>query len=102
MTDDWKPADYKPRGGWRAMLPSGPALLALLVSIAAIAGLWIFEQGTDGNWTFTAAKVLAVVIALACVAPQRLRGNPFKDDTFEFHVDAPPPALAPRHDSESR
>jgi hypothetical protein len=76
MADDWRPSNYKPRGGWRAMLPGWRVVLAVLVACGAIAVKVIVVDGWRGDLSFNLMKILAVIVAMALVAPRLFSGKP--------------------------
>ncbi len=76
MTDDWRPSNYKPRGGWRATLPGWRVVLAALVACGAIAVKMIVLDGWRGDVSFNLMKIIAAIVAMALVAPHLFSGKP--------------------------
>ena len=76
MADDWRPSQYKPRGGWRAMLPNWRVVLAAGVGAGAIAGHMILHDGWDRDVSFNLMKIVAAIVAMAFVAPHLFSGKP--------------------------
>ena len=76
MADDWHPSNYKPRGGWRAMLPGWRIVLAALVGAGVIAAKMIAFDGWRGDLSFNVMKIVAAIVAMAFVAPHLFSGKP--------------------------
>ena len=76
MADDWRPSQYKPRGGLRAMLPDWRVVLAALVAAGAIGAKMFFYDDGRHDFSFNLMKGLAAVVAMACVAPHLFSGKP--------------------------
>ena len=76
MADDWRPSNYKPRGGWRAMLPGWRVVLAALVACGAIALKMIVYDGWRGDVSFNLMKGFVAIVAMALVAPHLFSGKP--------------------------
>ena len=76
MNDDWRPSQYKPRGGWRAMLPGWRVVLVALGGGGFIAVKAIALGGLDRDLSFTLMKIVAAIVAFACVAPHLFSGRP--------------------------
>ena len=76
MNDDWKPSQYKPRGGWRAMLPGWRVVLAALAFAGVVVVKVIVFDGWRGDVSFNVMKIAVVIIAMACVAPHLFSGKP--------------------------
>ena len=77
MNDDWRPSNYKPRGGWRAMLPGWRVVLVALVA----AGVFVARMLAHDVWesgegvSFNVMKIVAGLVAMACVAPSLFSGK---------------------------
>ena len=76
MNDDWKPSHYKPRGGWRAMLPGWRMVLVALAGAGAIAVKMVVFDGWRGELSFNVMKIAVAIVAMACVAPHLFSGRP--------------------------
>ena len=79
MNDDWKPSQYKPRGGWRATLPGGRMLVAVPWFAGVVAVKLIVHDQWSRDLSFDVMMVSVVVVAMACVAPHRIFGKPSPD-----------------------
>ena len=75
MNDDWRPSQYKPRGGWRAMLPDWRVGLAALVFAGVVAVKVIVFDGWRGDVSFNVTKIAVVIVAMACVTPHLFSGK---------------------------
>ena len=76
MSDDWRPSHFKPRGGWRALLPDWRVLLAVLAGAAALAVKVIVFDGWGPDTSFNLMKIGVTIVAAACVAPHLLTRKP--------------------------
>jgi hypothetical protein len=76
VADDWRPSQYKPRGGWRAMLPDWRVALTALAVAAAIATKFFFYDSSSHDVSFKLMTGLVAVGAMACVAPHRFSAKP--------------------------
>ena len=77
MATDWKPSDHKPRGGWRAMLPGWRVVLVALAAAGVLAARMIAHDGwqADDGVSFNLMKIVAALVAMACVAPSLFSGK---------------------------
>ena len=93
MSDDWRPSHYKPRGGWRAMLPGWRVLLAILAGGTAVAVKVVAFDGWGPDTSFNLMKIGVAIVAVACVAPHLLTNRPpprpghFSVDDDDHHKD---------------
>jgi len=75
MANDWRPSDYKPRGGWRAMLPGWRVWLVALAAAGFIGVRMVALNGWNGDTSFNLMKIGVAIVAAACVAPQLFSGK---------------------------
>ena len=76
MADEWRPSNYKMRGGWRALLPGWRVALAALVGAGAIGAKMIWFDGWSGDLSFNLMKIGVAIVAAAIVAPHLFSGKP--------------------------
>ncbi len=76
MADDWRPSNYRPRGGWRALLPGWRVPLAAVVAGGAIAVKLVVFDGWRGDVSFNLMKVGVAIVAMAIIAPHLFSAKP--------------------------